>query len=494
MARSTITRGELATAIEASGHGAGNPLAGDPLAHADFVDQRSLTIDLILRRVEQETTPREPVRYSWPKDDLSLRAMTHLDPLDEHLYRALIGRFLRQIRARLHPNRVLAAKARQTRPFWTLEGHGSAIRQRSEMSMGWLDSGDVACMVALDVEDFFYTVKAAIVAASLDPVVAPEVTKQYLYRWLVRVARDSGVPGLPVGHDASKVLANHLLVVADEALEIGVRWLRYMDDTWIFADSEDQGIASWQAHDRAVTDRLRLRLNGDKSALLDLDEARDKVKSEAIEYLQGPQNEDEAEFFDEFRDYDGELLDYALEDPVNRKRELRRAITLHRKRGDFRPLRALQDDPNLLGLAPDHWSRLLDAHVAQTKNREIEWDWIRESALTTRSEFDDAERLVFLPAVQRSRCDEATGTALHELAMRTETAPPVAARAALAWEGSDRARLHDAIDGALDGGHYSVRRAFIPAVCRRSAPEAVVRKILDRDPELEPTVRWALAT
>ncbi len=491
--RSAITRAELASAIEAAPMGVGNPLASDPLEHADYIANANLAMDLIRRRIERRATPREPVAYRWPKDDLSQRAMTHLDPLDEHLFRALAGRFLRQMQARLHPDRVLAAVPKRGRPFWTLERHAGAIRRRTDTAMSWLESGDVECMVALDVENYFYSIQPAVTAASLAELPGPDATRQYLFRWLVDLTKRSGVPGLPVGHDPSQVLANHVLVPADRALGVTTRWLRYMDDTWIFAESEADGVAAWQAYEHVVTTGLRLRLNGKKSTLIDLDEARDKVKSDAIEYLQGPEGGDDMDALDDLRNHEGELLEYSLEDPVNRRRELRRAITLHRKRGWFQPLQALKDNPNLLGLAPDHWARLLDAHIAQTKRRDIDWDWIRESAIETRSSFVDAERLVFLPSMRRTRCDKATGTALHQLAMEADAAPPVAARAALAWTHSDRARQRDAIDGALDGCHHTVRRAFVASLRNWTPSQKVTDRILSQDEDLAPTLRWALA-
>ncbi len=490
---SAITRAELASAIQAAPMGVGNPLAADPLEHADYVANLDLTVDLIRRRIENRSTPRDPVGYRWPKDDLSQRAMTHLDPLDEHLYRALAGRFLRQMQSRLDPDRVLAAVPKPGRPFWTLKGHAGAIQTRTETALTWLETGDVECMVTLDVENYFYSVQPAITAASLAELPGPNATRRFIHRWLVDLAKRSGVPGLPVGHDPSQVIANHLLVPADRALGAAMRWLRYMDDLWMFAESDVAGVAGWQAYEQVVTTALRLRLNERKCTLIDADEARDKVRSEAIEYLQGPTESEGIDAVNDLRDHEAELLEYSLADPTNRKRELRRAITLHHKRGRFQPLEALKDDPDLLGLAPDHWARLLTAHVEQTKRRDIDWDWIRESAIRTRSSFNDAERLVFLPSMRRSRCDKATGIALHELAMQRDAAPPVAARAALVWTYSDGARQRDAIDGALDGCHHTVRRAFVASLRKWTPSKKVTDRILSQDEDLAPTLRWALA-
>ncbi len=78
------------------------------------------------------------------------------------------------------------------------------------------------------------------------------------------------------------------------------------------------------------------------------------------------------------------------------------------------------------------------------------------------------------------------------LRIRANNTSPVAAPAALAWTHSDGARQRDAIDGALDGCHYTVRQAFVASLRNWTPPQKVTDRILAQDEELAPTLRGAL--
>lgn len=85
-------------------------------------------------------------------------------------------------------------------------------------------------IVAADVADCYPSITPESVARALDRAGADPRHVAPLVAWL-RGLEDLGVPGLPVGPDASAVLANAVLAAGDRALAAaGVGWLRWVDD------------------------------------------------------------------------------------------------------------------------------------------------------------------------------------------------------------------------------------------------------------------------
>ena len=490
--QSLITRGELSLALEASARVSERAAVPDVLHLADLRSAPQLSTDLILRRLSDETTPREPARYLWPKDRGGVREMTYLDPYDEVLYRAMVGRFLRQIEAQLDRPRVLAAIPKSGRPFWRLEPHGPAIKLRSDFATGWLDEADVHIMLTLDVKEFFPSVALPVLARSLAALPGPETTKLAIVTWLKRTTAQTNISGLPIGPEPSAVLANHLLRTADLALAGWPHWVRYMDDTWIFAVSQQIAFDLGTEYEARLRP-LRLGLNDEKCQFHGEGDAREVVRSSLLDYMD-----------EELRTVSGEaeaevaaLFDYALEDPRERKRELRRSLSVLTKRGNTHAVRAIRDNPNLIGVAPDHWKRYLK-RLAETKRgkRALDPDWLASSVLDPKSDYPDAERLMLLPALSTMQAEKATGRKLFDLSLDATVPAPIRIESAVCWGRAKGWKRNVAIEAAREAPDFGTRRALASTLTNVRGDPVMARAASDlarAEPELEPIARWLVA-
>ncbi len=491
--RSVITPRELEEAVSAAISDQGSQTVADFAQLADLERDPRSVAQLIQRRLLAGRTPGRADTYTWPKDDGSSRLMTYLDPLDAILYRALVGRFVRQMEARLRRPHVVAGQAMRKRPFWRLERHTRAVRRRAAMAHAWLDEQDVLAMVTMDVKDFFYEVKPTPLTLSLSRTPGPGVTKAYLVGWLAEVERVSGATGLPVGFDASRVLANHLLSRADDALAEVDRWLRFWDDSWVFLDDsfEPEAIAT---HYSDAVGRDRLALNLSKLHIFDKDEAREVVQSSVIDYLTF---EDETGKSRLDPDEARTLFDIGCSDPSLYKRELRRGLTVLTKDDllGCELIEAYRSEPSLLQTAPDHWGRYFDA-LARTKDgrKQLDLEWVAEAVLDPKSGQPDAERLIMLPALATGQPSKSVGRQLYKLSLDSDISTAIRERALTAWGRAKGWTRDAAVELALGAGDYPTRRAALATLRGKSGDalrvERAIRAVEEADSELAPTCDW----
>lgn len=490
---SLLTRGELASACRATAQVAAGGATPDPFKFDDLLTSADATVDVAMRRIAAAETPRVPALYRWPKDDDSSRVMTYLDPIDEVIYRAAVGRFVRQLEARIDRDHVLAARPARGWPFWRLEPHGGAISKRTELALTWLDEPAIACMGTIDIKDYFYDVTPTALAVSLARIPGPAPSKGYLTRWIRDVGAATGVAGLPVGHQPSAVLGNYLLRVGDQLLgPLLHAWLRYMDDTWVFVRSDREAVGVRDAYADAVG-RLHLRVNGDKWEVRDADAAREFVRSSLNDYVETTLQEGESDSEDARR-----LFDFAAEAPKLWKRELRRSLTLLAKRSDAHAVDRLHDQPHLFAVAPEQWSNyLVRLFATKSGRRAVDSEWLVEVIRQPRSGHDDAERLVMLRVLGHAgQPSKAAGQLLFDMALDPALPPPVGVRAAAAWGRAKGWKLSRAVEAATEVPDLGVKRALVatmkPHAADAGVGEAVQRlRLLDSD--LEPTLRWIAA-
>lgn len=485
-----VTRTEITGAVAATATVAEGALAADPICLADLRAAPDEAISVVARRLADRTTPLAASTFSWPKDDGTSRTMTYLDVFDEVLYRAVVGRFVRQIEAQIDRDHVLAAQLASGKPFWRLRDHGGAIARRTDLALEFLERRDVSFLATLDVENFFYDVTPTVVARVLAPVRGPGQTKSFLIDWLSRTSAASGSGGLPVGHQPSSVLGNYLLVRADPAVNAANAWLRYMDDTWTFIEREDHADAIYGAYSQSLA-HLRLRVNDSKFKVYDTIEAQEVVRSSLNDYLDSSLHDPDVGSEDARA-----LFEFAIENPYGQRRELRRALTVLRKREDTYAVPAIQQAPGLLGPAPEHWDRYLRTVAAGVGRNALDLDWVAEGLVAPRSGHPDVERLVFLRVLAAGQPSKARGRELAEMAVDARMPAPVRVAAAAAWGRSKGSKRDRAVDAALAAPDFPTRRAFA-ATLKQKASDERLRAALDRlrsaDAELEPTLRWIAA-
>jgi Reverse transcriptase (RNA-dependent DNA polymerase) len=198
------------------------------------------------------------------------RAVIGLTPRDEAAYRRLVARVAPAVEARLAPcvlaNRLSSRGPSMLRPWPPDRRRWAAIIGRA------LARSRPTTFAVSDVADFYPSVTiramiAGLATAGADPEAVEDV------RRFIDSLRTLGVRGLPVGPEASAILANAVLLGADGAVEAeGVTWMRWVDDLVVMAPEPATAARALGAWSRALG-AAGLELRQDKTRLMtDLDE------------------------------------------------------------------------------------------------------------------------------------------------------------------------------------------------------------------------------
>ena len=203
-----------------------------------------------------------------------VRVLTLLDPAARDEYLALVAPAACTIEASLAgcvvANRVARCGADppelRLRP-WRTERRAFALRLRALAARG-------RAIALADVRRCYASISPSTVVRALDDLGIASAGE--VGAFLARLER-SGGRGLPVGPEASAVLANAVLARADDALRAaGVEHLRWVDDVVIAADDPRRAIG-------VLADALAglgLRLNEAKTRIVAAKRAVDLVGSE----------------------------------------------------------------------------------------------------------------------------------------------------------------------------------------------------------------------
>jgi hypothetical protein len=127
--------------------------------------------------------------------------------------------------------------------------------------------------VASDIAAFFPTLSPRLVRSSLERVGVAASLSDFITDLVDFWSRSPGV-GLPVGPNASRIIAESALVPIDDTLRSkGVNFIRFVDDFCLFAQSEAEARRSLEM----LQDTLQsydLSLNASKTSIIDLMDSR----------------------------------------------------------------------------------------------------------------------------------------------------------------------------------------------------------------------------
>jgi hypothetical protein len=197
------------------------------------------------------------------------RWIARLDPRDERRYRVAVARTIGPI------ERSLATMVYGTRSG--LDGrplHVGPQRRAWRRAVGTIASG--ATVVVSDVRRCYSTIDVSTVARALAAAAVDRGDARPVLSFLSSV-RAEGLHGLPVGPEPSAPLADAVLAVADAAVAgTGARILRWVDDVCVIAPDRATAVRGFDAWARSLG-ALGLRPHDGKTALVDGDEARDRL-------------------------------------------------------------------------------------------------------------------------------------------------------------------------------------------------------------------------
>ena len=211
-----------------------------------------------------------------------VRHLVHLGPADARRYVAAVRSVLPVVERASGPW-AMANRGRMTPDGLALEDWRAA---RDRFRAATRSNLDGAASVFLgDVEDCYGSIGSATVmgalrrlglAAAAGPVEA-----------VLADLERRGVLGLPVGPDASAVLANAVLLLVDRAFaREGLTFLRWVDDVAVFAPNQAVAVRANDVFRRALA-HLGLRVNEAKTVVVDPVAARARLLGSSISLATG---------------------------------------------------------------------------------------------------------------------------------------------------------------------------------------------------------------
>lgn len=239
-------------------------------------------------------------RFIVPKDEVSYRQASQLDPQDSIVLTALVYQYGAQIEARRLPaTRVFSYRFNPTladglyssksawNNFWTAAARAAPRYER---------------VLYCDIADFYnqiyhHTVENELIAAGLP---------NQAIKWIVALLESTtaGVSrGVPIGPHPIHLVAEATLVPIDNSLEAsGIKFLRYADDLIIFCKSERESRAALSTIATVLDKQQRLTLQRHKTKFYEPSEFR-QVCAQMIE--DRPINSDERSLLELIRRYSG---------------------------------------------------------------------------------------------------------------------------------------------------------------------------------------------
>lgn len=186
----------------------------------------------------QQLQPSASRRFIVPKDDLSYRAATQLDPLDSIILTALIHQFGAQIEARRIPTGNHTVFSYRFGPT----SRGDLYQPNQSWNDFWSRcytlSRKFRHALRVDVSDFYNQVSHHVVENQLIESGLPNQATQWILRLLKGVTANVS-RGLPVGPHAAHLLAEASLIPVDNSLvSRGIVFCRFVDDIVVFVQSE----------------------------------------------------------------------------------------------------------------------------------------------------------------------------------------------------------------------------------------------------------------
>jgi hypothetical protein len=488
------TRGEITANARAGARFAIDRDLPDPVGWQDLAASSTELFEVVERRLAAGRYPGHARPFPLPKPGKgTVRWLSDLDPVDEVITRALVGRAIGAASNRVDRSVVFGTEVAGKPPGWFIADHRPQQRRRRERGLELLTEKDCVGLLTLDVQDFYPSVATDELGPAMVGWGAPEGAVVILAR-VLRAWQAAGLSGLPTGFEGSAPLATALLAPADAALvRARVGLVRWMDDTWAFLTCRDDPDAVAARYAEALLP-LRLRLNDSKTQLWDRDMAEFVIRDAFLDSL----TRGSTERLDV--DQALELLDSALDPLIGEVLWpwVRFGLGALRAEQDPGGLPALQEHPELFEQEPKVVSDYIVGVARGRHRRKISQEWLLEEATGGSCPSTLARRVHACRAISAVRGSSKAMSAGLRRAIEDDQLP-VALRAwsAVAWARSQGWKASTAAELALDGtDEFSLRRALVAGFAfqgafRSGANSNVHDKLLEVEPDLSPTLAWA---
>ncbi len=202
-------------------------------------------------------------RFIVPKDEISYRQATQLDPQDSIILSALIFQYGQQIEdLRLPATRVFSYRFKPTLPDGL---YSSKTAWNNFWSAAAIHASRCAKVLYCDIADFYnqvyhHTVENQLISAGLP---------NQAVKWIVSLLESTtaGVSrGVPVGPHPIHLIAEATLVPVDNSLvAAGVKFIRYADDIIVFCKSDKEAKTALSTIATVLDKQQRLTLQRHKT-------------------------------------------------------------------------------------------------------------------------------------------------------------------------------------------------------------------------------------
>lgn len=213
--------------------------------------------------------PGSARRFIVPKDDLSYRTATQLDPMDSIIFTALIFEFGQQLEARRRPKEEKSVFSHRFAPTDSGQLYSISDSWNAFWSTCHEHSRRFNFAIILDIADFYNQ----IYHHTLENQLGESGLPNQAIKWIMNLCGSLSAKvsrGIPVGPHASHILAETVLCPIDNSLTSrGVTYCRYVDDIVLFANTVTEARSLILELASVLDKQQKLLLQRHKTQILD---------------------------------------------------------------------------------------------------------------------------------------------------------------------------------------------------------------------------------
>lgn len=235
--------------------------------------------------------PSSPRRFVVPKDDLSVRPATQLDPLDSIIFTAIMYQFGEGIEQRRVPFTKKTVFSYRFDP----NNDGDLYKSYNVWNEYWEKCISLArvheYVLVADISDFYNQIYHHTVENQLIDSNYPNQVIQWIKRLFGTVSAKVS-RGIPVGPHASHLIAEASLIPIDNSLQTrGMTYCRFVDDFAVFTNDKSEARRYNYQIAEILDKQQRLQLQRKKTQLLSSTEfieyAKKMIEDRPINDLEG---------------------------------------------------------------------------------------------------------------------------------------------------------------------------------------------------------------
>lgn len=237
-------------------------------------------------------------RFLIPKDELSYRIATQLNPIDSILFSAIIHQYGNLIEAK----RASIEKVFSYR--FSPEYDGRLYSEKGTWENYWLKCEEKAkkykYVAYIDISDFYNQIYHHTIENQLIECGIPNQAKKFILELLSFLTQKIS-RGIPIGPHVSHLLAELSLIPIDESLILkGFDYCRYVDDFVVFTNSYEEARMVFYYLAETLDKQQRLVIQRQKSKIVTCDEF---LKTCSKMKIDDPLNKTEQEILDVIRNH-----------------------------------------------------------------------------------------------------------------------------------------------------------------------------------------------